>query len=356
MARAKIETLTPEQIGRFGEFTERWTAIGLSTELADRPRAEAAVALMYEIAGLAPPRVVWCGSPLSMALTRAITLKHSDLPKAVWESVWASVRASVWASVRESVRESVGESVGESVRASVRASVGASVWESVGGQHEAGWLVFYRYFHDVLGLREETQRLDGLWEFAQSAGWAIPCRSVCFVAERHTTLHRDERGRLHCEDGPAVAYPDGWQIHAIHGVRVPGWIVEDPGRITVAAIEAERNSEIQRVMIERFGWDRYAAEAGAEVVDHDERWGTLRRRGEMLWLEVVNRSPEPDGSFRRYALALDADLRPIPDTEAGETEFGRPQKLTALNAVASTFGLTGAEYARRIGALAECES
>ena len=345
MARAKkIDTLTPEQIGRFGEFIERWTAIGLSTAPADRPRAEAAVAQMYEIAGLKPPQVVWCGSPLSMALTREIVLKHPELLK----DVRASVRASVWASVGASVRAGVGASVGDSIWESVGASVG--------GQHEAGWLAFYRYFHDALGLREETQRLDGLWEFAQAAGWAIPYRDICFVAERHTTLHRDERGRLHCEDGPAVAYPDGWQIHAVHGVRVPGWVIDAPERITVETIEAEHNSEIQRVMIERFGWDRYAAEAGAEVVDHDERWGTLRRRGEMLWLEVVNRSPEPDGTFRRYMLPLDAELRPIPDAEAGETKFGQPQKPTALNAVASTFGLTGAEYACRIGALAECES
>jgi hypothetical protein len=33
---------------------------------------------------------------------------------------------------------------------------------------------------------------------------------------------------------------------------------------------------------------------------------------------------------------------PLPDE--GETELGDVQKLTALNAVASTYGLTGAEY------------
>jgi hypothetical protein len=108
-------------------------------------------------------------------------------------------------------------------------------------------------------------------------------------------------------------------------------------------------------MIERFGWDRYSAECGAEIVDHDERWGTLMRRvtngGEpILFLRVVNRSPEPDGSFRNYVLPVDARLRPIPDPAKTDDDFGQPQKLTALNAVASTFGLRGKEYCELLGA------
>jgi len=201
----------------------------------------------------------------------------------------------------------------------------------------------------VCGLRDETERLTGLWELAQSAGWAIPCRGVCFVAERHATLHRDERGRLHCEDGPAVAFPDGWQIHAVHGVRVPAWVIEQPERLTIAAIDAERNEEVRRVMIERYGWERYGADSGATVIDHDERWGTLKQRGADLWLEVVNRSPEPDGSFRRYALPVHPECRPILSDDG---DLGRAQKPTALNAVASTFGLTGAAYCKALPTLA----
>jgi len=250
----------------------------------------------------------------------------------------ASVGASVGASVRASVRDSVGASVGDSVR------------DSVYGQDDAYWLAFYRFFRDELGLTTQTQRLDGLWEFSQSAGWAIPCRDICFIAERHTTLRRDERGRLHSETGAAVEYPDGWQIHAVHGVRVPPWIVEKPEGITIETIGTEGNSEIQRVMIEQFGWDRYASECSAETIDHDERWGTLMRGKGGLFLRVVNRSPEPDGSFRNYVLPVADNCEPLPDPDDVTGVLGDPQALTALNAVASTFGKRGAEYARMLGA------
>ena len=131
----RIEQLTPEQIARFPEWVEKWTRIGLCTDPADRPRAEAGIWKAYKIARLNPPeRIVWCDSPLSQGLTRAIVLrlKNASVGASVRASVWDSVGASVGASVRDSVWDSVWDSVGDSVRASVRDSVGASVRDSVG--------------------------------------------------------------------------------------------------------------------------------------------------------------------------------------------------------------------------------
>ena len=118
---ARIEHLTDEQRACFPEFVDKWTRIGLSTEPADRPRAEAAILAMYKQAGLPKPEIVWCGSPVGNALARA----------SVWDSVGASVRASVGDSVRASVGDSVGDSVRASVWDSVRGSVWGSVWASV---------------------------------------------------------------------------------------------------------------------------------------------------------------------------------------------------------------------------------
>jgi hypothetical protein len=219
------------------------------------------------------------------------------------------------------------------------------VGDSVYGQHDADWLAFYRFFHDEIGLVAQTRRLDGVWEFSQSAGWAFPFEKICFVSERHCELHRDGRGRLHRADGPAVLYPDGWAIYAVHGVRVPAWIIEAPNEITTSKIADEKNSEIQRLMIEKMGWDKYISDVGGTVIDHDERWGTLLLTDSGLVLKVINRSPEPDGSFRQYILPVSDQCEPLPDPADQQAGLGNPQDLTALNAVASTFGMRGEEYA-----------
>jgi hypothetical protein len=266
-----------------------------------------------------------------------------------------SVADSVWSSVRESIADSVMNSVSESVGASIRNHVGAGVWDSVKnhvggsvggnvkGAHDAHWLAGYRYFHEVIGLVDQTSKLAGLWELAQSAGWAFPHRNICWVSERHHLLKRDDQGRLHSLTGPACAYPDGWAIYAVHGVQVPAYVIERPADISVERIDADWNNvEVRRVMIERYrhgeeinGPAAFIRDARGERLDHDERYGTLWRRNvrghePIVMIEVVNSPPEPDGSFKRYWLRVP------------------PAVQTTREAVAWTFDMPANDYAPTI--------
>jgi hypothetical protein len=208
----------------------------------------------------------------------------------------------VWASVQDSVWDSVG------------ASVGAIVY----GQHDAGWLSFYKFFREVCSLDSQTEKLRGLWELSESAGWAIPHAEICWVSERHHILARDARGRLHSLTGPACAYPDGWAIYAVHGVRVPEYIVERPQEITVAKIDAEPNAEIRRVMTDRYGYARYIRDSGAEVIHalpdnyyvRGLQGAKLYRKArpddsDIVMIAVKNSTPEPDGSIKDYLLRVE---------------------------------------------------
>ena len=249
----KIEKLTQEQEARFPEFVDRWMKIGLSTEKADHAKAEDAIARAYQVAGLTPTsHIVWCGSPLSLAIIDTI-LRDGSVQNSVRDSVWDSVRtsvgtsvwnsvgtsvwnsvrnsvwnsvgASVWNSVRDSVgtsvwnsvRDSVGTSVGASVRASVRASVGASVRDSVYGQQDAGWLSFYSYFLEVLDIKD-CEKLKPLMDLAEHSNWWIPRANLVYCSEKPIKCEVDERGRLHSLNGMAIEYIDGFGVFAIHGV------------------------------------------------------------------------------------------------------------------------------------------
>lgn len=288
-----ITKLTEEQRSRFPEFVEKWTRIGLCTDPADRQQAERGVNLAYQIAGLKPPeKIIWCESPFSQGLTRAIVLGQPEtnvgdyvwasIKDSVWDSVVysvvtsivASVRASVRASVMDSVRDSVSDSVWASVRASVSDSVRGSGWASIKdsvmgsvfGQHEADWMSFYDYIRVALGLDEQTQKLAGLWQVSQSAGWWVPHEKICWISERHNVVNRNAEGRLHFENGPAIAYPDGWKIWAINGSIVDEQIVMQPHTQTIDQIHGEANGDIRSIRIERFGWPRYLRESNAHCV------------------------------------------------------------------------------------------
>ena len=144
--------------------------------------------------------------------------------------------------------------------------------------------------------------------------------------------------RLHNGSGAALE-SDIENLFFWHGVLVPAGVVIHPDKITVRDIDEEDNAEVRRVMIERFAFARgtsgmlaFMHEAGAKRIDHDERFGTLWKRNmpgdePILIVEVVNRSPEPDGSFKHYGLRVPPKVR------------------TAHEAVAWTFGKTPKTYA-----------
>lgn len=109
---AKINALTDEQLAALPAYAEKWRKIGLSTDPADRPAAEEAITLMYRKAGLAPPAIIWAGSPVGAVLT-AVSVKttgesvwgrvRGSVSDSVWDGVWSNVRGRVWGRVaRES--------------------------------------------------------------------------------------------------------------------------------------------------------------------------------------------------------------------------------------------------------------
>jgi hypothetical protein len=119
-------------------------------------------------------------------------------------------------------------------------------------------------------------------------------------------------------------------LYLIKGVMVPAFVVVCPDWITVKHIETEANSEVRRIMIERFGQARYLQESGAKEI-HADDWGTLYRKevaGDepLVMVKVPNSTPEPDGSFKDYFLRVP------------------PNVSRARQAVAWTFGKEEAEY------------
>jgi hypothetical protein len=124
----RIDSLTEAQKARFAEWRDKWIAVGLSTEPADRAKFERAVAECYRFAQLAPPkRVVWVQSPVVMAYAGPIAARLIG-DGAVGDAVGGAVRDAV----RDAVDGAVGGAVDVAVRGAVRVAVGGAVDGAVG--------------------------------------------------------------------------------------------------------------------------------------------------------------------------------------------------------------------------------
>lgn len=375
----ETQQLTDGQIRALGTVRAQWLAHGLATGPADRAEAERGAAEAYRAAGLKPPGLfIWLDSPLAGAIAAWLLTPAAQVGaqvrvrfgeqagrrvcEQVFDQIRARARGQIEARVRDQARIRIGVQVGERVGDQVRRQVSDQIWHqdpdriwdqiraqiqdqiqdqirvrirakvrarngdhvgdqvsrAVAGQHGTDWLAYYDFLGTHCGLAE-AGRLAGMMRVARSAGWWWPFEDAVILTERPTALHRDRQARLHCEDGPALVYPDGFAIWAWHGVRVPedliatGW--------DTARILRERNAEVRRCAIERLGWDRFIKDSGLTRVAScpdpgnpphhlalyelsDELADLYHARARILL--CVNGSEERDGTRRRFGLPVPA--------------------------------------------------
>ncbi|WP_416957435.1 DUF6745 domain-containing protein [Streptomyces sp. Agncl-13] len=332
--------------GPSGDLAE-WRAWASATGPADRARAEEGVRRAYRLAGLAEPeRVVWVDSPrAAVTLLReqadrgpsvrdavrstpwaaARRRLHAELGPEGWSAHWAATGGRLWPSTQalvDRIRIGVLEELAGGDTGKDAAEIRLTLLDAVLGQHDAPWLAAFP---------AGDGPIDSLSEVCRSAGWWWPFARVAVLSERPSALHRDEAGRLDHGDGPALAYPDGFALHAWRGMPVPAAFLAELPTLTPERIRAEENAELRRVMLEYYGYDRYLTDSGARPLHQDET-GTLWRIDltddePVVMVEVLNSTPEPDGTHRTYWLRVP------------------PSTRTARAGVAWTFGLDEAAYA-----------
>jgi len=230
-----------------------------------------------------------------------------------------------------------------------------------GGNMWAAWDCYLTGARDVLGLQLPQHEAYSHWEQAAiHGGFRLMNPHFCMVCDFPEVLKTDSRNRPHCEDGPSHRWRDGWSLYHWHGLRVPAWIIEHPEQITVEKIDQEPNMEVRRVMVERFGLARYVKETGAECLDEAPELGVRLLRKNVgdetiLMLHMRNSTVEPDGTVREFMSRLHSELKPIAPADLVDPALRErwysehhAQELTARNAVASSFGLYGEQYAPEV--------
>jgi hypothetical protein len=137
------------------------------------------------------------------------------------------------------------------------------------GQHEAHWLGFYEFFKNEVGIKG-IEKIDPLIEVAENCGWIYCGAEVAIVMDRPLYVKMDDTNRLHCENGPAIKYNDGFTVYSWHGVRVPGEWIENKASLTPEMALQEENMERRRAACEILGWANILDRLDSKVIDEDE--------------------------------------------------------------------------------------
>jgi hypothetical protein len=116
-------------------------------------------------------------------------------------------------------------------------------------------------------------------EVVESCFWWWSFEKVVIISERPPVLQvQPFEGRylFHAEKGPALAFKDGWQVYALHGVRVPPEVVKDsPKKLDARLVITQTNADVKREIVRKIGIERVCADLGAKVTDSSEAYQLL---------------------------------------------------------------------------------
>jgi len=416
MATKRKYELTEEHRAQLAPWRDRWIANGLNiTPMDDGDRDAMRVAIngLYDAAKLArPERIVFCASPISGAIAASVAsgvwwlrenpkqhqplfgrqLTEADLAHALVRAVAfacargvhmtrtlkslpavpvagsAATEAATGAATGDATWAATGAATGDATRAATRDPVAmflvrCSEWWSrfySGGNFWSGYTSYLAFFRHIAKLElPEYERFQHYEAAAIHGGPRFMHAKFCIVSDRPMVIAKDDWNRPHRDDGPFIAWHDGWSLYASHGVRVPAHVIEAPASITVAEIEAETNAEVRRVMIERYGAARYLLDSGAKAINRT-KYGVLYRKevaGDepIVMVRLLNSTPEPDGSMTSDEARREFGARIFDRTaaRAGSTADARwkaymlrvpPTVADATEAVAWLSGKTAATY------------
>lgn len=354
----KIESLTPEQIEAMHKYRDEFMQIGLATGEVDIKVCAPVITEFYKRVNRPAPLIWVAQSPFMVQLLANIWNTVADITIPDHEALMSSPLVPMVRLVKQSYTEAVVENMlynlirgahegrwtGSTIKKSVeqyaeelRARINATMagkslvyhYTPFWGSLDSYWIAYYLFPHlFVKPIHTDDQvYLLRCWEtVARNSGWWYPYDGVCFMCHRSEWIKLDERNRLSYTDGAAIKYPDGWGAYCVNGVMMPEDVIEDHALITPERINVETNQEVKRIMIDIIGAEEYLRRSKAVKRDESEDgilWVCpVSGDEDIVMVEVINSTPNPDGTFKHYFLRVP------------------PATKTAREARAYTFGIT----------------
>jgi hypothetical protein len=129
---------------------------------------------------------------------------------------------------------------------------------------------------------------DGYRDFVFNSGifFSIYSESNAIICPGPAEFRVNDKMELHCTDGPALAWEDGFRLYYLNGIPMSEVFFLPAHEIDPVLILRERNAEARREIIRKVGIEKVIRQLGAKVVD---KWGNY----ELLVLDIPDMQDRP---------------------------------------------------------------
>lgn len=163
-------------------------------------------------------------------------------------------------------------------------------FDYIGSGYDRGWTAFYEFMEEI-GVDFTDIPEWGVWKKITKSGiWGMLLfENMAFVCVRPSVVKTNQNGDLHCEDGMAIQWQDGFGFYYLNGVEMEeSHVMTSAENLDVKEIVNEKNIEVRRELIRKIGMERFIQKTGAKVLD---------RKGDYELLSVRLSDEVPDARY-----------------------------------------------------------
>jgi len=325
-----IEKLTKDQESKIPFYFEKWKKIGLEYSEIDVEEAKKRLSPYLLIGNIQPKYFLKFSSPmmcqlainvlknlnndLGSQLSSQLSLQlgsqfssqlYSQLYLQLYLQLYSQLDSQLGTQLRtqlysqlysqlSSQLDSQLDSQLSSQLSKIKLDYYSSYYWSQSGNVVSGYCAFYDF------LMNEVKKLDVPWDVFTNVTsylhyfWTF--KDFVFLTEKPKSLKFNSKNQLHCEDGLACEYNDGWGLYSLNGVSVPEYVVKTkPEQFDCNFLLKEKNAEVRREIVRKVGIDLICQRLNAKIMDKKDNY-------ELINLDLG------DDSYRPYLKMLNPSI------------------------------------------------
>ena len=246
--------LTDKEKCALEKHRDEWLKISLNTNPIDQKSVIQHVGDLYELIKKKRPPVLFCKSPLSANVL--INRMQKDLPDKEIEAL--------------KDKNGYIDTKGMVKKLKEMEYFSTFFW----GQLDSYWISFYSFPVQHMGakLDQDLSEKLAIWtNIAKHCFWWYPFENAVIASQRPTEIHLNANHRMHCIDGPAISFDDGWGLYFMNGVVMPKDIIETPAnQITKEMLLNISNAEVRGEAMLKVGIERVFEVLETKILDETE--------------------------------------------------------------------------------------
>jgi len=249
-----FDSLTPQQKKLLAVYRDKWIRVGLCCEPVNPVLAQEVTNYLY-----------W-HILKRQKKGKNVPVYLAPSPRHAWVAVWLATKKEI--SDPEKLRKEVSLWQQKATAEERKKCFSSFVWPYVDGHFYVHWFAFYDYCEQVLGVKYPNKEEYEWYKKTTKLGLVYPLEGICIISDRPKKIYMKDNTVLHREDGPAIEYRDGWGVYMLNNIRMPKWaVMTPPEKIDLQIVLNYHNTDVQRELIRKVGYDRILKATDAQVLE-----------------------------------------------------------------------------------------